>query len=174
MDALGRLFDIGTAFAPVDTQTAAITGKRISLQNATGCTIVVVKAVGAGTDKPVFTLKQHTAASAGTSADLAAISYYYVKKEAVLDNDESWTKVAQTLAATVTTPDADAQLQAIYAFEVDAADLASGYTHISLDVADTGAAGAQLGAAIYLLHDLAVQRTPANLGNLLNPGAANA
>lgn len=174
MDALGRLFDVGIAWAPVDTQSGATTGKRISLQNAGGCTILVAKGAGTAGDDPAFTLKQHTAYTGGTSADLDVISYYYVKQETALDNDESWSKVTQTADAQVTGNGTSAESQALYVFEVDAAQLSDGYTHISLDLADTGAAGAQLASAVYILHDLHVQRAPQNLGNLLRPGAANA
>lgn len=174
MDALGRLFDIGLAWAPVDTQSADITGKRISMAGASGCTIVVIKGAGTAGDDPVFDLQQHTAYTGGTTADLDKIAYYYVKQETALDNDESWSKVTQSAASEVTGDGTSAESQAIYVFEVEAASLDAGYTHISLNLADTGSAGAQLASAIYILHDLHAQRTPANLGNLLNPGAANA
>lgn len=174
MRALGRLFDIGLCFPPVDTQTAAITGKRIAMKNASGVTFVCVKAAGTANDDPVFTLKQHTAYTSGTSADLAVITTVYTKQEAVLDNDESWTENAQTAAATFTGNTTSAETQMLIAFYVGADQLADGYTHLSVDLADTGSAGAQLGAGIYILHDLAVQRKPSLLGNLLAPGVANA
>lgn len=174
MEGLGRLFDIGLAWAPVDTQTAAITGKRISMKHCTGLTILVIKAAGTANDDPVFTLKQHTAYTSGTSADLAIIDHFYLKQETALDNDEAWTKVTQTAAATVTGNGTSAETQCLYVFEVNAASLSDGYAWVSLDLADTGAAGAQLAAAVYIPHDLTAQRAPASLGNLLNPGAANA
>lgn len=174
MDALGRVLDIGLAWAPVDTQTAAITGKRIYMGNAGHCTIVVTKAAGTANDDPVFDLQQHTASVNGTTADLDVTTYYYVKQEATLDNDESWSKVTQSAASETTGNSTSAESQAIYVFEVDAAQLSDGYAWISLDLADTGSAGAQLASALYILTDLKVQRTPANMPNLLNPGAANA
>lgn len=174
MEGLGRLYDIGLAWAPVDSQSGNITGKRIAMSRGTGLTIVVNKAAGTANDDPVFTLKQHTAYTSGTSADLAVIDHYYLKQETALDNDESWTKVTQSVAATVTGNATSAETQCLFVFEVGADQLSDGYTHVSLDLADTGSAGAQLVSATYILHDLAVQRAPVNLGNLLNPGAANA
>lgn len=174
MQALGRLFDVGLCFAPVDTQSAGITGKRISMANASGVTFLCVKAAGTANDDPVFTLKQHTAYTSGTSADLAAITRVYTKQETALDNDESWTENTQAAAATFTGNATSAESQMLIAFYVGADQLADGYTHLSVDLADTGSAGAQLAAGIYILHDLNVQRKPALLGNLLNPGAANA
>jgi hypothetical protein len=164
MEALGRLFDISTGFVPVDMQTAQ-TGKRVSLKNAGGCTIVIFKAAGTAADDPTFTLKQHTASSSGTSADLAIIDHYYLKTEATLDGDETWVKETQSAAATIADPGGDgtsAESQQIIVIEVDADQLTDGYSYISLDVADTGT-NAQLGCALYFLRDLKVKRTPANL-----------
>lgn len=173
-EGLGRVFDIGLAWAPVDSQSGNITGKRLAMNRGTGVTILVNKAAGTANDDPVFTLKQYTAYTGGTTADLAVIDHYYLKQETALDNDESWTKVTQSVAAAVTGNTTSAETQCLFAFEVGADQLSDGYTHIGLDLADTGSAGAQLVSAIYLVHDLAVQRNPVNLGNLLNPGAANA
>ncbi len=164
-EGLGRLFDISTGFVPVDMQTAANTGKRVSLKNAGGCTIVLFKAAGTAGDDPVLTLKQHTAATGGTSANLATIDHYYVKSESTLDGDETWTKVTQAAAATITDPGGagtSAEEQQIVVIEVNGTSLADGYDYISLDVADVGG-NAQLGCVLYLLRDLMVQRAPANL-----------
>lgn len=175
MDALGRLFDIGLAWSPVDAQSAQ-TGKRISLAGASGCTIVVVKAAGTAGDDHSYALQQHTAYTGGTSADLNAISYYYVKQETALDNDESWEKFTQTADDDVTDAGAagtSAEQEQIIVFEVDAAQLSDGYTHISLNSGGEGS-NAQLSTAIYLVHELRSQRKPTSLPNLLNPGAADA
>lgn len=173
MEGLGRIFDLGTAFVPVDSQTAAITGKRISARKGTGITFVLFKGAGTGTDHPVLTVNQHDAYTSGNSAVLATIDRYYHKSEAVLDNDESWVKVTSGISAGVVTT-ALATSQAIVAVEIDCRSLTDGYTHVSVDLADTGSAGAQLVAGLYIVHDMAVRRTPANLGNLLRPGVANA
>lgn len=176
-EALGRLFDIGTAFVPVDSNAGAITGKRISLAGASALTIVVFKAAGTANDDPVFTLQQHTAYTGGTTANLAVIDHYYLKNEAVLDNDESWVKYTQAASQTLSDPGGagtSAESQQILVIEILATQLTDGYTHVSLNVADTGSAGAQLIAGLYFLHGLRAERKPANLGNLLNPGAANA
>lgn len=163
-EALGRLVDISCGVAPVDLQTAQ-TGKRVSLRNAGGVTIVVAKAAGTAGDDPTFTLKQHTAASGGTTANLAIIDHYYLKAEATLDGDETWTKKTQAAAATIADPGGagtSAEEQQLIVIEVDSKSLSDGYDYVSLDVADTGT-NAQLGTVLYLLRDLAVQRTPANL-----------
>jgi len=166
MEGLGRLFDISTGVVPVDLQ-AAQTGKRVSLKGAAGCTVVVFKAAGTAGDDPTLTLKQHTASSSGTTANLATIDHYYLKSETTLDGDETWTRVAQSAAATIVDPGGagtSAEEQQIIVFEVDGAELSDGYTHISVDVTDVGT-NAQLGSILYLLRDLRVQRAPANLAN---------
>lgn len=161
MEALGRLFDISTGVVPVDLQTAQ-TGKRVNLKNAGGVTIVVFKAAGTAGDDPTFDLQEHNASTGGTSQDLDIIDHYYLKQEATLDGDETWTKVTQTAASEVTGNGTSAEEQAIYVFEVEASELSDGFNYISLNVADTGT-NAQLGCVLYFLRDLAVQRTPANL-----------
>lgn len=175
MEALGRLFDIGLAWAPVDAQSAQ-TGKRIFMGNAGGCTIVVVKAAGTAGDDFSYQLSQHTAASNGTTADLNAISRYFVKQETALDNDESWELFTQTADDDLVEAGAagtSAEQQQIIVFDVNADDLSDGYAWISFSSGGEGS-NAQLATAIYILHDLKTQRTPTLLGNLLNPSAADA
>lgn len=165
MEALGHSFDVSIGAAPVDLSAAAVTGARVSLRNAGGCTILVVKGAGTAGDDPTVTLKQHTASSGGTTANLAAIDHYYLKSETTLDGDEQWTKVTQTAAATIADPGGagtSAEEQQIIAIEVDGRSLDDGYDYISLDVADVGV-NAQLGTVIYLLRDLTAQRAPAKL-----------
>ena len=160
-EALGRLIDISVGVAPVDLSVAASTGKRVGLRNAAGVTVVFRKGAGAGGEDPVLTFRQHTAASGGTSQNLATVDHYYTKSAATLAGTETWNRAAQAAAATVTLTGEGAK-QGIYVFEVDARSLADGYKYFSVDVADVGAT-AQIGSVEYLLRDLAVQRTPANL-----------
>lgn len=182
MQGLGRLFDIGVGWAPYDLDDdngATIVGKRISLKNASGITFIVY----GGTGPAIFTLdvQQHKLYTGGTTADLDStavtdsigITEWYVKSEAALDNDESWVRVTQTEASEIDVGTSYGLLQKLVAVHVAAHQLGSGYTHVSLShTSDNGTA--HLCGCLYLLHDLKVQRTPANLGNLLNPGAANA
>lgn len=173
MEGLGRVLDIAVALAPYDTNAGAGTGKRVSLRHATGCTIVCIKGQGTANDDPTFTLQQHTASTGGTSSNLAIIDHYYVKyaSATTLVGSEAWVKYTQAAAATIADPTGagtSAESQLIMAVEVDAAKLSDGYGWISMSIADTGSAGAQLAAVLYILHDLEVQRKPANLANTLN------
>jgi hypothetical protein len=163
MEALGREFDLSVGAAPYDTNAAASTGKRVKLgANANGVSIVLFKGAGTGTDVPVLTFKQHTASSGGTSANLATIKKWRAKSATTLAGTETWVENTQAAAATVTLT-GEATKQGIYVFEIDADQLDDGYGYVSVDVADTGAAGAQLGGVLYILRDLMVQRDPASL-----------
>lgn len=177
MNGLGRLFDIGIGAVPVDLNTAdGATGKRISLVGATGLTVVAfIGAAASGTDDLTLTVKQHTAYTGGTTgtAPNDAIGAAYIKSETALDNDESWVALTPANGVVTLAGATYAAVQKVVAIDVDAKKLTDGYTHASLDVAVTTAA-AQIGAVLYITHGLRVGRTPTELGNLLNPGAANA
>jgi hypothetical protein len=164
MDALGRLYDLSIGFAPVDMQ-AAQTGKRFHMRDCHAVDVVLFKAAGTAGDDPTLTLQEHTAYTSGTSANLVAIDKYWVKAEATLDGDETWTEVTQTAAATIADPGGaltSAEEQQIVVFTIEATDLTDGYEWISVNMADTGT-NAQLGCVLYLPHDLDIQRAPANM-----------
>lgn len=173
MLGLGRLYDLGIALVPVDLGTAGATGARVSMQDCGGIDIVLIYAAGTDGDDPVPSLQQHTAYVNGTSADLAIMDTIYRKAETTLDNDEAWAKTTQTAAALMTAVPDDAQKQKIYVIHVPTGALSDGYTHISVNQADLSN-NAQLAAMLYLKVDLHVQRTPANMPNMLRPGSANA
>jgi hypothetical protein len=164
-EGLGRLFDISVGAVPVDLSSAAVTGKRVSLKNSAALTIVVFKAAGTAGDDPVVTLQQHTAASGGTSQNLATVDHYYLKNATTLAGTETWARKAQSAAATITDPGGagtSAESQQILVIEVLGTQLADGFSYVSANIADVGT-NAQLGCVLYLLHDLTVQRAPANL-----------
>lgn len=160
-NGLGNKYDLGTGFVPADMQTAQ-TGKRLYMSSIKFVDVVLIKAAGTAGDDPVITLKSHTAASGGSSANLATITEYYVKSEATLDNDEQWTKVTQSAAATITDPGGagtSAEEQQIVVFTVSVDDMPAGSPYMSVDVADTGT-NAQLGTVLYIIHPQDKVATP--------------
>jgi hypothetical protein len=161
MYALGRLFDIGSAIVPVDLGAAANTGHRLHLKNYGGVAIVGYFNNGTAAEAITFDVQEHTAATGGTSRDLDVVSVYHTKTEAILDGDETWTRVTQTAASEVTNADWDDALEGIVVIEVDATELSDDCEWISVNIADTGTA--HVGAVLYIMYDLAVQRAPANL-----------
>jgi hypothetical protein len=173
MEALGRLFDISLGIITGTDLSGGFTGKRICMENYGGIACVLVASAVGTTDDPVPSIQQHTAYTGGTSADLATMDTIYRKSETLLDGDEAWTKTTQTAATIMTAVAGEAEKQNIYYWEVEASDLADTYTHISVNYAALGT-DAKLGVLLYIPYDLKVQRTPANMPNPLNPGAANA
>lgn len=176
-EALGNIYDIGTCWTPVDLNTAdGATGKRIAMLPGRGLTIVVHKAAGTAAQDMGYTLSQHTAYTGGTTSNLVAIDHYYLKGETALDNDEAWSRINQTLAATITEAGAagiSAESEQIIAIPVNSSQLTEGYTHVSFSAAAT-IANAQLAGALYIVHSLRYRRKPEAMFNLLRPGAANA
>lgn len=170
--ALGRLFDIGIGVVPVDIDTAnAATGKLVAMSGHSGLTIVALTGVG-GAEDLAFTMREHTAYTGGTSRDLDVVTEYYIKAETTLDNDESWVKVTQTAGDLTVVGATYGTQQKLIAWYVGADQLSDDATHVSVNAAITTAT-AQLFAVLYFPHDLLSQRAPANLPNLLNPGAAD-
>jgi hypothetical protein len=141
---------IKQAFAPVDLNTAAITGARIGLANGQKVTVILELADSLTGGAVVVTLRQHTAASGGSSADLSVDRPYYTKAAA----ETKFTKVVPSSAA------AAYDLSATYdtepgqvVFEIESQDLNrdSSYTHFSIDLAD--GAVARIASAIYVLSE---------------------
>jgi hypothetical protein len=162
MEALGRLFDINAVFAPVDLNTAGGAGLLADLTHAGGATFVVLLgAQASGTETEVLTVREAQDGAATGEQDLDVVTEYWIKKEATLDGDETWSKVTQT-AGDITIAGTDRDKQCIIVFEVEASQLSDGFTHVTVDASDPGAV-ARLGAAIVLLRDLAVQRAPEKL-----------
>lgn len=163
-NGLGNRYDLGTGFTPVNMATAANTGKRLYMGNCDAVDIVLIKGAGTIGEDPVITLKEHTAATGGSSQNLAKISKYWVKSETTLDNDETWTEVTQSAAATITDPGGlgtSAEEEQIVVFTISKDQLSATYKYISADVADVGT-GAQIGTVLYILHGLDAHASPSS------------
>lgn len=168
MRGLGHAFDVCSEIVSVaDLAAGANTGHRIHMRNYQSVAFVLCKGVAsAGTDSIVITLQEHTAATSGTSQNLAAITDYYVKSEASLDGDETWTETTQAAAATLTLTGATyATLQALVVFEVEADSLSAGYQWVSVNIADPGSGGTIPGTVIAIPSGLKIRRNPSRLVN---------
>lgn len=173
MNILGKDIEIGSGIGPVaDLAAGANTGHRVHMRYFGALGVLLMKgAASAGTDTLTMTLKEHTAASGGTSANLAAIREYYIKSEATLDGDETWSEVSNlsggspqaTLALTGATY---AATQALVWFSIEASALSAGYEWVSVDIADPGAGGTIPGALIYIPSGLRIQKNPARMRHL--------
>lgn len=159
--ALGRLFDIGSGIQTVaDLAGQANTGHRVHMANYAGLVAVFyANAVSAGTDTFVLDWQQHTAATAGTSADLDVITEWYIKTETTLDGDETWARVTQSAASEISMTGATySGTQVIMVSEITAEQLSDGYEWVSVDMADPGTGGTRVGGALYIMYGLAHQR----------------
>lgn len=155
MNLLMEKQNIKMAHLPVDLNTAAITGARIKVSS--GDRIAVVIQLGDSTAATVqYTLKQHNAASAGTSKDLLSDNPYYHKKAALT----SFTKVVPGSAAALkdlSSVFADDEGVAVLEILGEELDVDGGFSWFSVDIADSGAA--KLGATAYVVSD--VRHSPA-------------
>ncbi len=160
MDLLGYRLDIGSAFAPVDLNTAnGATGHRVHLRNYESIAFVFIKAAGTAGEDPDLDVQEHNAATGGTSQDLDVITEFYSKQETVLDGDEVWVRSTQTAASEVELGATSAEVEGIWVVQVDAAQLSAGFEWLSVNVVVTAAA-AQLAAGIYIMGGLKIQRRP--------------
>lgn len=159
-NGLGFDFDIGSAFTPVDFNTSdAATGHRVHMRNYNNIAFVLFKGAGTAGADPVVTVQEHTANTGGTSTDLAVITEFYKKSETTLDGDETWTRVAQTAAATANMGLTTAEEETLAVIQFTAQQLSAGYEWISCNIAAT-VANAQLVSGLYIMTGLKVQREP--------------
>lgn len=159
MEILGHQIDIAAGILPLDLQTAR-SGDYVSLKNAEGCLVVILKGVGTASDDPTFTLRKATAVDGTGVTNAAVIDTVYVK-EGTLSAVTGWTKSAQTAAATYAASATSAESEALYAFHVRADSLGA-YDCIQVNCADVGS-NAQLGCVLYILYGLRNAATPASL-----------
>lgn len=159
---LGYTVDIAPGWAPVDLTTAGSTGLRACLKNARSCIFVVsLAAAASGTEDVVFTLKEHTASTSGTTTNLATITTAWQKSATTLAGTETWTKITQAAGATLTLAGATfAAKQVLLAVQVRADELDDGNAYVSLSTADPGTV-ARLSSGLVLLTDLVERHDPA-------------
>jgi len=136
------------AFLPVDLNTAAVVGGRISLKDAHRVSIVLCMGDSTGATVEV-TLKQHDAASGGNSKNLEVANKYYKKAGAAT----SFSKVEPEVAAAVYNLSSDfAAQEGIVVFEVlpEDLDVSNDFSHLSVNIADSGAA--KIASCLYVVH----------------------
>jgi hypothetical protein len=161
--ALGNKIDVCSGIVPVaDLAAGDNTGHRVHMRNYGVLGVLFAKGIAsAGTDSLVLTLQEHDAATSGVSQDLAVVDTYYVKSEASLDGDETWTEVTQSAVATITlTGSTYAALQCLIFYEIEAAQLSDGFEWLSVNIADPGTGGTIPGCLFYITSDLHIMRRP--------------
>lgn len=141
---------IVAAIIPVDSQTGANAGDWVSMKNYERLTIVVFKAAGIAGDDPVLTVKQGSDVS-GTGAK--ALNFTRVDaKVGAQTGVGTFTTVNQAAGNTYTDAvSAEAQGLFVIEFKADDLDVSGGFDCVQLSIPDTGAGGAQLISALYIL-----------------------
>ncbi len=134
---LGDIFNLATS--------ATTSKTRVNMQNATGCTFVLIGATsGAATINECNAATGGTEQLYGTGINAAGLSLVYYTQ-----NNGLWTKATGTLS-TVTA--ATGGLLAVY---ISAVNMSSGFGYLD--------ATHSAGSFVYILHGLEVRRDPANL-----------
>lgn len=167
MEALGRLFNIASVIPPVDLSTGAQTGTRVHLRDGEGVAFVYYAKAGTNGEDVDLDVQQHNAATGGTTQDLDVVTRWYSKREATLDNDETWVKHTQTAASEIDLGDDEGENQVIAVIEVAATQLSAGYQWVSVNSTDPGATAGKLGCVLAIVYDLTAQRAPEALADLL-------
>lgn len=137
------------AFDPVNLGGQANNGDWVNLRNYFRLVVVLIAGIGAAGEDPVFTLRQ-AQDNAGTGAKALEFTRVY-EKVGVLANVGVFTKVEQVAAGSYTNA-ASGEVANVIAVEILPEQMDEGFTHVQLQIPDTGVA-AQLGAAFYLLLD---------------------
>lgn len=134
---------------PVDFNTAAVTGARVAMKGSERIAFVCIVNSGTSVTAREFALKQHNAASSGTTKALEVTNAYYHKVGAAT----SFTKVIPDAAED--TYDLLALIgdsKAVVVFEVLAEDLdvENNFNYVSINAADSGAAS--IGTILAICH----------------------
>lgn len=135
MEALkSELLQGKTGLEPQDIGATAAESARLDLSKVNRVTVTVALGAGTGTTC-TLTLRQHTAASGGTSADVVStVPFYYAA-----DVDTAMTKVEATGVAAMTIADLDTAA-GLVEVPVYLDDLDEGYRWVSLSLAASGSA----------------------------------
>lgn len=128
---LGDLFNLATSATTAKT--------RVNMQNATGCTFVLI-----GATSGAATINECNAASGGTEQALSVITEYFTQASGL------WTRVTQAAGSTVTA--VTGGLLAVY---ISAVSMSDGFYYLD--------ATHSAGSFVYILHGLEVKRDPNSL-----------
>lgn len=141
---------IVAAIIPVDSQAGANNGDWVSMKFYDQLVIVVFKAAGVAGDDPVLKLQQATVVAGSDAKDLL---FTRVDSKVGAQTGIALFTEHDQVAATSYVDAVSAEAQGLFVIEVRGEDLdrANGFDCVQLSIADTGSAGAQLLAALYIL-----------------------
>lgn len=139
--------NVKQAFAVAKDLATATTGARVSMAK-NDCVAFVVDMNTSSATTPTFTLRQHNAASSGTSKDLVVANPYYHK----VAGQDVFTKVEPSVAAAqyvLTSLFATAAGMVVFVVRGEDLDVDGGFAWVSLDIAAAG--NAKTAAGIVLM-----------------------
>lgn len=160
---LGRLYDVSPCVIPIDISSGAQTGLRVNLRDWEGVAFVYFSDVGTAGEDTDLDIQQHTVATAGSPADLDVVTQWWSRREASLDNDETWTKHTQAAGSEIDLGDDEGELQTMAVVEVLADQLTDGYSWVSCNVTDPGTTTGKLGTVLAFRFGPKAARSPENL-----------
>jgi hypothetical protein len=137
---------------PIDMEAGANNGDWVSMKNYGRCAIVVYKAAGTAGDDPVITVKQASDVG-GTGAK--ALNFTRIDAKVGLQTGiGQFTTITQAAGNTYTDL-VSAEAQGLFVIDIQADDLDvdNGFDCVQVSIPDAGAAGAEIGSALYLLHE---------------------
>jgi hypothetical protein len=130
---------------PLDTQGASgLSTPYVSMKNYRRAVVVLTGAAGTGSDAAIITLLQASAV-AGTGEKALNVTEFWAKSGADLKAVGTFTRSTQAAGNTVTGGVITEQKCVVVDITDDMFDTANGFDCLKVTVADTGAAGAQLG-----------------------------
>ena len=131
---------------PVNLASQANNGNWVDARSFDGISILLIKAAGTAGQDPTFTLKQAKSSSGQDSKNLEFTRVY--RKQGTAADGGDWTVTTQSSSNTYSngTLAENKALIGVY-IRADDLDVQGGFTHLRLEVPDTGSA-AQLGAAV--------------------------
>lgn len=132
---------------PVDLNDGANSGARFDMQKFKRVSFIIVAAAGTTPSSHTVSFQQHTAASAGTSANLTVDNPYFH----CVSTATEFTKVEPTAAASFDIDAIVGDTKFVAVFEVRQEELTDGYRWVSCNLTDAG--GAQLGTIIAIGHN---------------------
>lgn len=147
---LMELVNMKIGITPVDLNTAANPGERISLEKGDRVTCVIVMGDSTSATDLSVTINQHDAASSGNTKACNQANPYYHKVGAAT----VFTKVVPDVADEVvdlTTLFANDPGIAVLEICAEDLDVDNGFKYVSFSIADAGAA--KIGAALLILND---------------------
>lgn len=152
------------ALLPVNLAAAASNAVYANMSQVKRLGMLLFAAAGTSAEPIVISLTQATS-SAGAGAKACNLAYIKVLEAADITASQAWVTVStvdrQNPAASYTATQATATNPIAIYVEVDQCDLdlANGFTHVRLNIADTGS-GARLGSVVYLSQEKFYQGEP--------------